>query len=204
VKLRPPRREDSGPLLAAVGSGDPALWEYLPYGPFGDRDWAQFLDWCIDSEDPRFYVVAGVQDGPPLGWLSMLRADTLHGSVEIGHVVFGAALQRTPGSTEAIYLAAKEAFEVLENRRLEWKCDSENQRSRRAAERFGFRYEGTFRQHMVVKGRSRDSAWFSIIDEEWPLVRSAVQAWLALENFDAAGRQRRSLASIREPLGRNA
>lgn len=129
-----------------------------------------------------------------------MRADTANGSVEIGHVVFGHALQRTPAATEALYLAAAEAFASLGNRRLEWKCDSSNQRSRRAAARFGFRYEGTFHQHMVVKGRNRDSAWFSILDCEWPLIKAALETWLAPENFDEAGRQRRGLVSVREAM----
>jgi RimJ/RimL family protein N-acetyltransferase len=117
--------------------------------------------------------------------------------IEIGHIWFGASLQRTPGATEAIYLLSREAFDGLGNRRLEWKCDAANARSRRAAERFGFTFEGVFRQHMIVKGRNRDTAWYALLDGEWPAARAAYEAWLASENFDADGRQRRSLASLR-------
>jgi RimJ/RimL family protein N-acetyltransferase len=119
------------------------------------------------------------------------------GRTEIAHVWFGAALQRTPGATEAVYLLARHAFADLGNRRLEWKCHSLNARSRRAAERFGFTYEGTFRQDLVVKGRNRDTAWFSLLDGEWPAADAAFRAWLAPENFDADGRQRRGLAELR-------
>jgi hypothetical protein len=111
-------------------------------------------------------------------------------------------LQRTRQSTEAIYLLAKHAFDDLGNRRLEWKCDSLNEPSKRAAERFGFTYEGVFRQHMVVKGRNRDTTWFSMTDGEWPLRKAAFEAWLAPENFDEAGRQRQSLSTVRASLDR--
>src|SRR5919107_197731 len=113
-----------------------------------------------------------------------------HGSIEIGHIWFGAALQRTPAASQAILLLARHAFEDLGDRRLEWKCDAANARSRRAAERFGFTFEGVFRQHMIIKGRNRDTAWFSITDAEWPAVRETFERWLRPENFDADGRQR--------------
>src|SRR3712207_6100340 len=112
---------------------------------------------------------------------------------EIGHIWFGAGLQRTAAATEAIFVLARHAFEGLGNRRLEWKCDAGNARSRRAAERFGFTFEGVFRQHMVVKGRNRDTAWYAILDGEWPRVSAAFERWLDPGNFDAAGRQRTAL-----------
>jgi RimJ/RimL family protein N-acetyltransferase len=120
-----------------------------------------------------------------------------HGVIEIGHIWFAPALQRTRAATEAIYLLARHAFDDLGYRRLEWKCDSLNAPSRRAADRFGFTYEGIFRQHMITKGRNRDTAWYSIIDSEWPSRREAFEAWLAPGNFDEEGRQRRSLAEYR-------
>jgi RimJ/RimL family protein N-acetyltransferase len=126
-----------------------------------------------------------------------MRVDPAHGTIEIGNVWFGAALQRTPQATEAIFLLVAYAFDVLGHRRLEWKCDAANARSRAAAARFGFTYEGTFRQHMVVKGRNRDTAWFALLDHEWPAVRAAFVAWLAPANFDADGAQRRTLAQER-------
>jgi RimJ/RimL family protein N-acetyltransferase len=116
--------------------------------------------------------------------------------VEVGNIVYGPVLQRTPLSTEAQYLIARYAFETLGYRRYEWKCDSLNAPSRRAAERFGFTFEGIFRQHMIVKGRSRDTAWFSILDSEWPARRAAFERWLAPENFDSGGRQKTNLATL--------
>jgi RimJ/RimL family protein N-acetyltransferase len=129
-----------------------------------------------------------------------MRITPEHGVIEIGHIWFASALQRTRQATEAIYLLARHAFDDLGYRRFEWKCDSLNQPSRRAAERFGFVFEGVFRQHMVIKDRNRDTAWFSILDGEWPLVRAAFEAWLAPENFDEEGRQRRPLAEVRNSL----
>ena len=117
--------------------------------------------------------------------------------MEIGHIWFGAALQRTPHATETIWLLARHAFDGLGNRRLEWKCNAANERSRSAALRLGFTFEGVFRQHMIVKGRNRDTAWYSLLDGEWPAARRAFESWLAPSNFDAAGTQRRSLAGLR-------
>jgi RimJ/RimL family protein N-acetyltransferase len=129
-----------------------------------------------------------------------MRITPDHGVIEIGHIWFAPALQRTRQATEAIYLLARHAFDDLGYRRFEWKCDSLNQPSRQAAERFGFVFEGVFRQHMVIKDRNRDTAWFSILDGEWPVVRAAFEAWLAPENFDEEGRQRRRLAEVRNSL----
>ena len=128
---------------------------------------------------------------------SYLRMEPQHGVIEIGHIWFAPALQRTRQATEAIFLMARHAFDELGYRRFEWKCDSLNGPSRRAAERFGFVFEGIFRQHMVVKGRNRDTAWYSMTDGEWPVRRAAFEAWLAPENFDRDGRQRRPLAEYR-------
>lgn len=188
---------------AAHGEGaDPRLWDYLPYGPFtgGREGFARHLEVQAASTDPSFYAivdVAGTGPARPSGVVSFLRIEPEHGSIEIGHVWFGGPLQRTPQATEAVFLLARHAFEVLGHRRLEWKCDDANARSKAAARRFGFTAEGVFRQHMVVKGRNRDTAWFSILDGEWPAVGAAFRAWLAPENFDAAGRQRTSLAARR-------
>jgi RimJ/RimL family protein N-acetyltransferase len=183
-------------LFAAQAAGDAKLWHYLPYGPFDDRAaFAEHLGAQSVAEDPWFYAV--VVDGRAVGVVSYLRGDAANGVIEIGHVWFGAALQRTPAATEVVFLLARHAFDVLGVRRLEWKCDAANARSWAAAERFGFTYEGTFRQHLIVKGRNRDTAWFSILDGEWPAVRDAFAAWLAPGNFDASGAQRASLASLR-------
>jgi len=177
---------------------DPALWDYLPYGPFTER--AAFDAWLAgnaDSRDPQFYAVVEQAGGRALGLLAYLHITPKDGCIELGHVAFGGAMQRTPGATEAVFLLARHAFDSLGYRRFEWKCNSRNARSRRAAERFGFSYEGLFRQHMVVKGESRDTAWYSIIDGEWPACRAAFQRWLAADNFDAEGRQIRRLEELR-------
>lgn len=174
---------------------DPALWDFMPYGPF-DGDRAGFdahLAAQEASSDPLFYAVVDHATGRAAGVVSLLRMRPAHRVIEIGHIWFGAALQRTPHATEAILLLATHAFDDLRVRRLEWKCNAANERSRRAAERFGFTYEGTFRQHRIVKGKNRDTAWFSLLDGEWPARRAAYRRWLSPENFDAEGRQRTAL-----------
>jgi RimJ/RimL family protein N-acetyltransferase len=179
-----------------AAAGDPDLWTYMPYGPFADR--AAFRAHLAAQEvsaDPRFYAV--VVDGRAQGVVSYLRMDPANGSTEIGHIWFGRALQRTAAATEAIYLLARTAFDEQGNRRLEWKCNAANAASMRAAERFGFTYEGTFRQHLIVKGRNRDTAWFAMLDRDWPAIRGGFERWLAPANFDAQGNQLRSLAASR-------
>ena len=128
---------------------------------------------------------------------SYLNIVPANGCIEIGHIWFAPPLQKTRAATEAILLMIRHAFEDLACRRVEWKCDSLNEASRRAARRFGFSYEGTFRQHMIIKGRNRDTAWFAILDHEWPRVRAGFERWLDPDNFDAAGRQRENLRSLR-------
>jgi len=192
VRLEPLDPARHAEDLFAAAQGDDALWDYLPYGPFADVGaLTEHLRAQAASEDPLFFAV--VVDGAAVGVVSYLRIEPAHGCIEIGHIWFGAPLQRTPAATETIYLLARHAFDDLGNRRLEWKCDAANARSRRAAERFGFTFEGVFRQHMIVKGRNRDTAWFSLLDSEWPAARAAFEAWLAPANFDADGRQRSAL-----------
>ena len=186
---------------AAQGEGsDPRLWLYLADGPFADE--AAFTDWVRTrsaSVDPLFFAIAPNGE-PPSGMAALMRCDAANGVIEIGHVWFGPTLQRTAAATEAIYLLARHALDDLGFRRLEWKCHARNLRSRRAAERFGFTHEGTFRNAVVHRDRNRDTAWYSIIDTEWPRVREAVELWLAPGNFDDQGRQRRRLAAIRADL----
>lgn len=173
-------------------SRDESVWTYLGYGPWPSAD--AYRDWVervYDGDDPMFYAV--LVDGRPRGVVSYLRIEPDHGVVEIGHIWYAPSIQRTPATTEAAYLLARHVFDDLTYRRLEWKCTARNAKSRAAAERFGFTYEGTFRQHMVVKGENRDTAWFSLLDREWPPVRAAFQAWLDPANFDADGRQRARL-----------
>lgn len=191
-------RHGDGLWAALQGPGsDPKLWDYLPYGPFLER--GEFDAWLSRHEadsDPWFYTVVDQATGAIDGYLSLMSIVAAHGRIEIGHVTFGASMQRTPKGTEAIYLLAKESF-ALGNRRLEWKCNANNARSKRAAERFGFSYEGTFRQHMVVKGINRDTAWYSIIDKEWPELQKAFEGWLAVDNFKD-GQQMKGLEAFRE------
>jgi RimJ/RimL family protein N-acetyltransferase len=198
VRLEPVAPERHADDLHAAAAGDPRLWDYLPYGPFPDAgELRAHLARQASSSDPLFFAVVDSATGRAVGVVSYLRIEPAHACIEIGHIWFGAPLQRTPGATETIYLLARHAFDDLGNRRLEWKCDAANARSRRAAERFGFTFEGVFRQHMIVKGRNRDTAWFSILDSEWPAVRAGFEAWLAPENFDAECRQRSPLKNVR-------
>jgi RimJ/RimL family protein N-acetyltransferase len=201
VRLEPVDPERHAGDLFATSEGAPALWDYLAYGPFPSQ--LIFTDWLKEraaSDDPLFYAVVDRDSGTARGMASLMRIKPEHGVIEVGHIWFAPVLQRTRQATEAIYLLARYSFDDLGYRRFEWKCDALNQPSRRAAERFGFVFEGVFRQHMVIKDRNRDTAWFSIVDAEWPTVRAAFEAWLAPENFDPQGRQRRSLAELRTSL----
>jgi RimJ/RimL family protein N-acetyltransferase len=184
--------------LSHAPGGDPSTWDWLGVGPFATRE--EFDTWlasCARSADPLFLTIVDPGDGAPLGMAAYLRIDPANGVIEIGHIWFGPALRRSAAATEAIYLLARSAFDDLGYRRLEWKCDAGNEPSRRAALRFGFEYEGVFRQHMVVKGRNRDTAWYAIVDRDWPRLRRAFEAWLDPSNFDDDGVQRRRLAELR-------
>jgi RimJ/RimL family protein N-acetyltransferase len=143
-----------------------------------------------------YFTLERPADGRPLGLASYLRIEPAFGTIEIGHIWFGPSLQRTTAATEAIYLLARHAFDDLGYRRLEWKCNALNAASRRAAERFGFTFEGVFRQHQVVKGRNRDTAWYAITDGEWPPIRAGFEAWLDPGNFHPDGTQRRPLGEL--------
>ncbi|MFT4163802.1 MAG: GNAT family protein, partial [Microlunatus sp.] len=175
---------------AYAAASDDRDWTYLPYGPFPTpesyRDWATA---AAQSPDPRHYAVVDQAAGRALGTLSLMRQDPANGVIEVGNVVFSRSLQRTPISTEAQYLAMRHVFDDLGYRRYEWKCDDLNAPSHKAAQRLGFSYEGTFRQSVVYKGRNRDTAWYALIDQDWPAVRAAFEAWLDPDNFDAAGNQ---------------
>ncbi|MGY2276183.1 GNAT family N-acetyltransferase [Pseudomonas monsensis] len=181
-RLDPARHGDQ--LFAALeGPGaDPKLWDYLPYGPFPER--TAFDAWLNNhaaASDPYFFSVVDRASGQVQGLLSLMSIVPAQGRIEIGHVTFGAPMQRSPKSTEAVFLLAKYSFE-LGYRRLEWKCNNSNARSRYAAERLGFSFEGVFRQHMVIKGHNRDTAWYSILDGEWPAIAAGFEQWLADEN----------------------
>jgi RimJ/RimL family protein N-acetyltransferase len=173
-------------------------WTYLPYGPFPTlaayREW---VEGASRADDPLFYAIVDNAGGEAVGVASLMRIDPKPGVIEVGGINYSPRLQRRPGATEAMYLLMRRAFDELGYRRYEWKCDSLNAPSRAAALRLGFQYEGLFRQATVYKQRNRDTAWFSILDREWPALRTAFEAWLDPANFDAAGRQRRSLSSFR-------
>jgi RimJ/RimL family protein N-acetyltransferase len=200
VLLRPVEpATDAGPLYAVSHppDGDASIWTYMYDGPYDGPDHLHAqLTQAVRSEDEIFFTIVGLPGERPLGIASYLRIAPEFGVVEIGNIWFGAPLQRTTAATEAIYLLAAHVFDDLGYRRLEWKCNALNAASRRAAERFGFTFEGVFRNHMVVKGRNRDTAWYAIVDEEWPAIRSAFQAWLAPDNFDGEGVQARALGDL--------
>ncbi len=181
------------------GAGCEALWLYLPDGPSPDNaTFRDALERKAASRDPLFFAILDGASGRPQGWASYLRIEPAQRCIEVGWILYTPALQRTVGATEAMYLMARHAFEDLGYRRYEWKCNALNAPSRRAALRLGFTFEGIFRQHMIVKGRNRDSAWFSMLDTEWPVRKTAFERWLDPTNFDAEGRQRIALSSLNQ------
>jgi len=173
------------------------LWTYMPVGPFATKaEYAAWVETACKSQDPLFFVIIDKTSEKPVGVASFLRIDPANGVVEVGFITFAPALQRTPAATEAMYLLMKRAMGELGYRRYEWKCDALNAPSRRAAKRLGFSYDGLFRQAVVYKGRNRDTAWFSILDKEWPEIDHAFQTWLSPDNFDQHGQQRRRLNDL--------
>ena len=195
-RLEPLIAEHHAALLYQSFAGHDHVWDYLPYGPFSSS--SQYHRWVRETEagtDVQFYAVKNIDSGAFEGVASYLRIAPQAGSIEVGHINFSPALQRTRAATEAIYLMMAWAFETG-YRRFEWKCDALNTGSRRAAQRCGLSYEGIFRQATVVKGRNRDTAWFAAIDSEWPALKEAFGAWLAPSNFDATGRQVESLRDL--------
>jgi RimJ/RimL family protein N-acetyltransferase len=172
-------------------------WTYLFVGPFADfESYRAWLEQVAKSEDPLFHTVIDKETGKAVGVATFMRIDRANGVIEVGNINYSPLLQRKPAATEAMFLMMRRAFDELGYRRYEWKCDSLNTPSRAAALRLGFQYEGLFRQAVVYKGRNRDTTWFSMIDREWPALRSAYEAWLAPENFDADGRQKRKLSDL--------
>ena len=180
--------------------GQNRIWTYMPgYGPFADA--AAFSQWVparATLDDPYSYAIVDAS-GRALGIAALMAIRPEHRVVEVGHVVYAPALQRTPLATEAQYLLARYAFETLGYRRYEWKCDALNAASRRAALRYGFSFEGTLRQHMIAKGRNRDTAWYAMLDSEWPDRKANFERWLSPENFTAEGRQKLGLSALNAP-----
>jgi RimJ/RimL family protein N-acetyltransferase len=174
------------------------LWRYLSAGPFDLRsEFDDYLRRAEKQQDPLFFTITEKAANTPVGLAAYLRITPVHRVIEVGHLLFGPALQKTAGATEAMYLMAKYAFEDLRYRRYEWKCHALNVASRSAARRLGFTFEGIFRQHMIVKGKNRDTAWFAMLDSEWPACKAALEQWLDPSNFDRDGKQARPLASLR-------
>ncbi|MBB5223273.1 RimJ/RimL family protein N-acetyltransferase [Amaricoccus macauensis] len=187
------------PALFAANRESDAIWDYLPYGPFGEE--AEYVAWVTSvagKADPMFFTVIDTATGLPGGVMSFLRITPASGSIEVGHICLAPRLQRTRAASEAIYLMADWSF-ANGYRRFEWKCDALNLPSRRAAERFGFSYEGVFRQATVVKGRNRDTAWFAMTDGDWRCLAPAWRTWLDPANFDADGRQQQRLGDLTAP-----
>ncbi|RUV70160.1 MAG: N-acetyltransferase [Mesorhizobium sp.] len=174
------------------------LFDYPPESRVAFQPW---LDKAEASEDPLFFAVIDKASGKVAGRQTLMRIDTAYGVIEIGNIYWGPLISRKPAATEAQFLFMKFIFDELGYRRYEWKCNNRNEPSKRAAERFGFKFEGIFRQHLVVKGENRDTAWYSIIDKEWPALRRAYEAWLDPANFDGDGRQKRRLEDFRAEFG---
>ena len=201
VRLGPARfHEDAAALFDAIGGpGNDDLWTYIPFGPLEMAEaFSAAMTFVIGQQNWETVLIRAVDTGEVRGMASYMRIRPEHGSAEVGCIIFSKKLQRTPAATEAMYLMARHIFEARGYRRYEWKCHNGNLASRRAANRFGFVFEGVFRQDQVMKGQNRDTAWYSITDGEWPQVKSAFETWLAPENFDGEGRQRKTLSKIRD------
>jgi RimJ/RimL family protein N-acetyltransferase len=199
-RLVPLTTEHAPGLFTAFATAEDARhWTYLPAEPFITlADAHRFAESAQSSDDPLYFTVLDAA-GQPVGWASYLRIDPQNGVIEVGWINFSPLLQQTIASTEAMFLMMARAFDELGYRRYEWKCDALNAPSRRAARRLGFTYEGTFRQAIHYKGRNRDTAWFSVIDSEWPALKQEFRRWLAPANFDKDGRQKTPLAMPRKP-----
>lgn len=196
VRLEPLSAEAHAFELHGAFQGHDSLWDYMPYGPFTSG--SAYHRWAREKEagdDPRFLVLRDRTTGLAGGIASYLRITPEAGSIEVGHICISPAMQRGRAWTEAMFLMMDWAF-TAGYRRYEWKCNALNLGSRRAAQRLGFSFEGVFRQHMIVKGRNRDTAWFSVIDSEWPALAEAYAAWLAPANFDAQGQQKERLSDL--------
>ncbi len=200
VELEPLHRRHASELWQAAQQAEES-WAYLGYGPFASAEaMARHVAEFASTHDPMAWAVRPVATGAVSGWLTLMDIQTRNAAIEIGHIWFAPRMQRTRAATEAMLLLLRLAADDLGYRRLVWKCNALNAPSRRAAERLGFTYEGRHRAHLVVKGRLRDTDWYSIVDAEWPLCRDAMLAWLAPANFAPDGTARRGLAEIRAGL----
>ncbi len=196
VRLEPLEAQRHGDGLYAASTmsdADERFRWLMEYPPAGREQFQPWLEKSEASEDPLYFAVIDRQSGRIAGRQSLMRIDPASGVIEIGAIFWSSLIARRPAATEALYLFMKYVFQELGYRRFEWKCHNRNEPSKRAALRFGFEFEGVFRQHMVFKGGNRDTAWFAIIDREWPVLSRVYEAWLDASNFDAAGRQKRRL-----------
>lgn len=203
IRLEPldPDRHGASLWRETHGGGAAERWQYLFDAPFAEENsFRDFLALKGGSADPLFYAIVDQPSGCAVGFEALMRIAPAHRCIEVGTILYGKSLQRTPGATEAQYLLMRYIFEDLGYRRYEWKCNALNEPSRRAALRLGFTFEGIFRKHMIVRGRNRDTAWYSMLDDEWPAAKAAFERWLSPSNFDSAGRQRQSLAALRDAL----
>jgi RimJ/RimL family protein N-acetyltransferase len=201
-RLEPLDSERHADSLYAANASDAEgrNWTYLPYGPFDTRaGYRAWMEQTCCGDDPLFYAVVEKTEVRAVGVASYLRIDAANGSIEVGHINYSPLLQRTPAATEAMYLMMRHVFE-LGYRRYEWKCNALNAASCAAAQRLGFSFEGVFRQAGVVKGRNRDTAWYAMIDKEWPALRAAFLRWLAPSNFDEQGQKRVRLSVLTGPI----
>ena len=204
ARLEPLDAERHGDGLfeaSAVNDADSRFRWLMEYPPTSREALTPWLDKSQASQDPLFFAVIDKSSGKIAGRQALMRIDSNSGVIEIGNIYWGPLVSRKPAATEAQFLFAKYVFDVLGYRRYEWKCHALNEPSKRAAVRFGFKFEGVFRQHLVFKGGNRDTAWFSIIDKEWPALREAYEAWLDPSNFDATGEQKRRLEDFRKAFG---
>lgn len=185
-------------LEAYLQDSDDAIWTYLPYGPFEDIDeYKALIETWSQSKDPHFHAIESKATGNAIGIASYLRIEPAVGVIEVGHINYAPSLQKTPAATEAMYLMMRRVFDELGYRRYEWKCDALNAGSKSAAQRLGFSYEGIFRQATMYKNRNRDTAWFSILDSEWPTMKQAFEGWLEPENFHPDGQQKKALSDFK-------
>jgi len=196
VRLEPlnPDKHSDDLFAASHGSDKHVVWQYLFEPPFENlAEFRAHIERKSASEDPLFYAIIDKASGKAVGYETLMRIDTVHRVIEVGNIMYGSPLQKTPGATEAQYLLMRYVFDTLGYRRFEWKCNALNEPSRRAADRFGFSFEGIFRQHMMLRGRNRDTAWYSILESEWPKQKVAFENWLSPSNFDTLGQQKKRL-----------
>lgn len=200
ITLTPLNADKHAQALYGGSNGDGAresVWTYLFDGPCHSLDeFRANIEAKARSDDPLFFAVVDNATGRAVGYQTLMRVDAANRVIEVGNVMYTPAMQRTAGATEAQYLFARYVFDELGYRRYEWKCHSLNAPSRRAAERFGFTFEGIFRQHMIVKGHNRDTAWFAMLNSDWPARKAAFERWLEPDNFDDRGRQKMRLSDL--------